>query len=82
MDVSHLHMSSYGEKAMPKDKLLAGLSFRCQEKSWVTNELMIGWIKAVLQQRPGFLLLKHGMLVGEAFKRHFALEAEGGIIML
>jgi hypothetical protein len=82
MDVSHLHMSSYGEKAMPKEKLLAGLSFRCREKSWVTNKLMIGWIKAFLKQRPGFLLLKRGMFVGDAFKRQFTLQAEGGVIML
>jgi hypothetical protein len=32
---------------MPKEKLPAGLVFRCQEKGWVANELMMDWVMVV-----------------------------------
>jgi hypothetical protein len=34
-------------KTMPKEKLPAGLVFRCHEKGWMTNELIMDWIKVV-----------------------------------
>jgi hypothetical protein len=55
-------------KTMPKEKLPADQVFWCQEKGWMTNELMMDWIKVVWKQRPGTVLNKRGMLVLDAFK--------------
>jgi hypothetical protein len=56
------------KKTMPKEKLLVGLVFRCQEKGWMTNELMVDWVKVIWKQRPGTLLNKRRMLVLDSFK--------------
>jgi hypothetical protein len=34
-------------KTMPKEKMPMGLVFRCHEKGWMTNELMMDWVKVV-----------------------------------
>jgi hypothetical protein len=47
---------------MPKEKLPAGLVFQCQEKGWMTNELMMDWVKVVWKRRPGTLLNSMGCL--------------------
>jgi hypothetical protein len=54
---------------MPKEKLPAG-----QEKGWMTNELMMDWIKVVWKRRPGTLLNKRGMLVLDSFKGHLTQQ--------
>jgi hypothetical protein len=35
------------QKTMPKEKLLVGLVFWCQEKGWMTNELLMDWVKVI-----------------------------------
>jgi hypothetical protein len=35
------------QKEIPKEKLPVGLVFRCQEKVWMTNELMMVWVKVI-----------------------------------
>jgi hypothetical protein len=45
-----------------------GVVFRCREKGWMDNYLMMDWIKVVWIQRPGFLLSKCGMFVLDIFK--------------
>jgi hypothetical protein len=59
---------------MPKEKLRVGLISQCHEKGWMTNELMINWIKVVWNRRPRFLLNKHRMFVVNAFKGHLTQE--------
>jgi hypothetical protein len=59
---------------MPKEKLPAGLVFRCQEKVWMTNELMMDWVKVVWKLRPGTLLNKRGMLVLDSSKGHLTQQ--------
>jgi hypothetical protein len=53
---------------MPKEKLPAGLAFRRQKKGWMTNKLMMDWVKVIWKRRIGTLLNKRGMLVLDSFK--------------
>jgi hypothetical protein len=39
-----------------------GLVFWCQEKGWMTNELMIDWVKIIWKRRPGTLSTSVGCL--------------------
>jgi hypothetical protein len=57
-------------KYLPKEKLPTGIIFKCNEKGWITEELMVKWLKEVWHRRPGSLLKKRGMLVLDAFKGH------------
>jgi hypothetical protein len=57
-------------KNLPKEKLPAGIIFKCNEKEWMTEELMVEWLKEVWHRRPGALPKKRGMLVLDAFKGH------------
>jgi hypothetical protein len=61
-------------KTMPKEKLPAGLVFQCPEKGWMTNELMMDWVKVIWKRRPGTLLNKCGMLVLDSFKGHLTQQ--------
>ena len=63
-------------KTLPKEKLPAGLIFRCQEKGWMTNDLMLDWVKVVWSRRSGALLKKRGMLVLDSFKGHLTQEVK------
>jgi hypothetical protein len=45
-------------KTMPKEQLPIGLTVRCQSNGWMTNELMMDWLKVVWNRRPGVLLRK------------------------
>jgi hypothetical protein len=38
-------------QAMRKEKVPTGLVFWCQEKGWMTNDLMMDWIKDELKTR-------------------------------
>ncbi|KAJ4432611.1 hypothetical protein ANN_21234 [Periplaneta americana] len=40
---------------MPKENLPKGLVIRCQEKGWMTTELMVDWLATVWNRRPGHL---------------------------
>jgi hypothetical protein len=57
-------------KNLPKEKLPTGIIFKCNVKGWMTEELMVEWLKEVWQRRPGALLKKTGMLVLDSFKGH------------
>jgi hypothetical protein len=61
---------------MPKEKLPVGLVFWCQEKGWMTNEIMMDWVKVVWKRRPGNLLIKHGMLVLDSFKGYLTQQVK------
>jgi hypothetical protein len=63
-------------KTMPKEKLPAGPVFRCQEKDWMTNELMIDWVKVVWKRRPGTLFNKRGILILYSFKGHLTQQVK------
>jgi hypothetical protein len=55
---------------LPKEKLPTGITFKCNEKGWKMEELMVEWLKEVWHRRPGALPKKRGMLVLDAFKGH------------
>jgi hypothetical protein len=52
-------------QAFPKDVIV-----RAQEKGWMTEELMLEWLKIVWSHRPGAFLSQPSMLVLDAFKGH------------
>jgi hypothetical protein len=57
-------------KNLPKEKLPTGIIFKCYKKGWMTEELIVEWLKEVWHRRPGSLLRKREMLVLDAFKGH------------
>jgi hypothetical protein len=57
-------------KNLPKEKLHTGIIFEYNEKGWMTEDLMVEWLKEVWHKRPGALLKKRGMLVLDAFMGH------------
>lgn len=69
-------------KTMPKENLPKGLVIRCQEKGWMTTELMVDWLATVWNRRPGALLCKRAMLVLDAFKGHLTPEVKKKITAL
>ena len=52
-------------EAFPKD-----VTVRAQEKEWMTEELMLEWLKIVWVRRPRTFLNQPSMLVLDAFKGH------------
>jgi hypothetical protein len=52
-------------ESFPKDVIV-----RAQEKGWMTEELMLEWLKLVWSCRPGAFLNQLSMLVLDAFKEH------------
>jgi hypothetical protein len=63
-------------KTMPKGKLPVGLVFWCQEKGWMTNELMMNWVRVIWKRKRGTLLNKRGMLVLDAFRGHLTQQVK------
>lgn len=56
---------------MPKNENFSkGVHIRCQEKGWITEALVIEWIKTARRQRPGAQLARQSMLVLDAFRGH------------
>jgi hypothetical protein len=51
-------------------KLPTGIIFECNEKGWMTEGLMVEWLKEYWHRIPGALLKKKGMLVLDAFEGH------------
>jgi hypothetical protein len=49
----------------PKDVI-----FSAQEKGWMTEKLMLEWLKIVWSHRPGAFLNQLSILVFDAFKGH------------
>ena len=52
-------------ESFPKDVIV-----RAQEKGWMTEQLMLEWLKQVWSRRPGAFLNQPSMLVLDAFKGH------------
>ena len=52
-------------EAFPKDVIV-----RAQEKGWMTEELMLEWLKIVWGRRPRAFLNQPSVLVLDAFKGH------------
>ena len=40
-------------KTIPKESFPEGVVIRCQEKGWMTTELMVDWLSTVWNRRPG-----------------------------
>lgn len=58
-------------KTMPKNEVFPqNVHIRCQEKGWMTEELVLDWVKSVWCRRPGALLARRSMLVLDAFRGH------------
>jgi len=58
-------------KTLPKlEAFLKDVIVRAQEKGWMTEELMLEWLKIVWSHRPGASLNQLSMLVLDAFKEH------------
>jgi len=58
-------------KTLPKSEaFLKDVIVRTQEKGWMTEELMLEWLKIVWGRRPRAFLNQQSMLVLDAFKGH------------
>jgi hypothetical protein len=58
-------------KTLPKSEVFPkDVIVRAQEEGWMTEELMLDWLKIVLSRRPGAFLNQLSMLVVDAFKGH------------
>lgn len=66
-------------KTIPKEKFPSDVIIRCQEKGWMTSDLMGEWLRLVWNRRPGALLKKRGMLVLDAFRGHLTPDIKGTI---
>ena len=53
-----------------KTTQIRGVIVRAQEKGWMTEELLLEWLKIVWSHRPGAFLNQLSMLVLDAFKGH------------
>jgi hypothetical protein len=56
-------------EAFPKDVIV-----RAQEKGWMTEELMMEWLKLVWSRRPGAFLNQPSKLVLDAFRGHDSVK--------
>ena len=67
----------FKRKTIPKgERFPKGAVIRAQEKGWMTNELMVDWIRCVWLRRPGALLNLPNMLVLDAFRGHLTEEVK------
>jgi hypothetical protein len=58
-------------KTLPKTEVFPkDVIARTQEKEWMTEELMLEWLKIVWSHRPGAFLNQPSMRVLDAFKGH------------
>jgi hypothetical protein len=65
------------EKESFQRKTSTGIMFKCNEKRWMMEELMVKWLREVCHRRRlGALLKKREMLVLDAFKGHLAKEVK------
>jgi hypothetical protein len=55
---------------LPKSEAFMKDIVRAQEKGWMTEELMLEWLKIVWSHRPGAFLNQPSMIVLDAFKGH------------
>ena len=59
------------KKALPKSEAFPkDVIDRAQEKGWITEELMLEWLKIIWGRRPTASLNQPSMLVLDAFKGH------------
>ncbi|KAJ8896260.1 hypothetical protein PR048_001604 [Dryococelus australis] len=61
-------------KSLPEEKLPKRFIFRCQERGWVTNELVMDWVKVVWNHRSDALLRQYGILVLDSFRGHLTRQ--------
>ena len=52
------------------DSFLKDVIVRAQQKGWMTEELMLEWLKPVWSRKPGAFLNQPSMLVLDVFKGH------------
>lgn len=57
-------------KNLPKEKLPSGVVVVCQEKGWMTDQLMLEWLEKIWNRRPGAMLRQRGMLTLDSFRGH------------
>jgi len=66
-----LYLLILKRKTLPKSEAFPkGVIVRAQEKGWMTEELMLEWLKIVWGRRPRAFLNQPSMLVLDAFKGH------------
>jgi hypothetical protein len=64
-------------KNLPEEKHPTGITFKCNEKGCMMEEIMVEWLREVWHRRPSALLTKKkGMLVLDAFKGHLTEEVK------
>ncbi|CAF90362.1 unnamed protein product [Tetraodon nigroviridis] len=60
----------FKRKTMPKEKLPKDIIVFVQEKGWVDERVLFGWLREVWFKRPGALLNGKSMLVWDIFHAH------------
>ena len=60
----------FKRKKMPKEKLPKHIIVFVQEKDWVNERALFGWLSIVWFKRPGALLNGKSMLVWDMFRAH------------
>ena len=60
----------FKRKTMPKEKLPEDIIVFVQEKGWVDERVLFGWLRKVWFKRPGALLNGKSMLVWDKFCAH------------
>lgn len=63
-------------KTMPKEDLPKGIFVRCNEKGWMTANLMEDWLKNVWNKRPDAAQQMRAMLVLDSFRGHITNEVK------
>lgn len=63
-------------KTLPKETLPPGIIFRVQEKGWMTEDLVLDWLRVVWARRPGCLKSPRSMLVLDAFRGHLTTRVK------
>ncbi|XP_077484191.1 zwilch kinetochore protein isoform X3 [Amblyomma americanum] len=57
-------------KTIPKGVFPKGIVVCAQEKGWMDDELVLGWVKSVWEKRPGAMLARRSLLVLDSFRGH------------
>lgn len=60
----------FKRKTLPSTPLPPGIVVRVEDNSWMNSDLVIDWIQAIWEKRPGALLARRSMLVLDSFRGH------------
>lgn len=60
----------FKRKTLPKESFPNGIIVRVQKNGWMSDELMVDWVKTVWANRPGGLLRRKALLVLDSFRGH------------